>query len=100
MFEEVLEAAQRFALVAGRDRIGEVIERFIGPVREPAGHILGGNGASVDGKLIVQGAEDGAEGVRDGTGWTLAIDQGNGRLVATAASDAVAFVIFGACTPF
>ena len=55
---------------------------------------------TVDGKLIVQGAEDGVEGVRDGTGWTLAIDQGNGRLVATAASDAVAFVIFGACTPF
>lgn len=27
----------------------------------------------VDGKLIIQGAEDGIEGVRDGLGWSLAI---------------------------
>ena len=51
----------------------------------------------IDGKLILQGAEDGVEGVRDGTGWSAAIDEASGKMVATAAGDAVAFVLFGAC---
>lgn len=53
---------------------------------------------SVDGKLILQGAEDGIEGVRDGVGWTLAISQDTGRMVLTASGDDVAFTIFGSCT--
>ena len=53
----------------------------------------------VDGKLILQGAEDGVEGVRDGLGWTLAISEEIGRMVLTASGDNVGFVIFGACTP-
>lgn len=53
---------------------------------------------SVDGKLILQGAEDGLEGVRDGVGWTLAISQDTGRMVLTASGDDVAFTIFGSCT--
>ena len=52
----------------------------------------------VDSKLILQGAEDGVEGVRDGIGWTLAIAQDTGKMVLTASGDAVAFTIFGACT--
>lgn len=52
----------------------------------------------VDGKLILQGAEDGIEGVRDGIGWTLSIDETSGNMVLTGAGDDVAFVIFGACT--
>ena len=52
----------------------------------------------VDGKLILQGAEDGVEGVRDGIGWTLAFAQDSGRMVLTASGDDVAFTIFGACT--
>ncbi len=56
------------------------------------------NQESVDGKLIVQGIEDGVEGVRDGTGWTIAIDEATGKMVATASGDAAAFVLFGACT--
>ena len=52
-----------------------------------------------DGKLILQGAEDGVEGVRDGLGWTLAISEEIGRMVLTASGDNVGFVIFGACTP-
>ncbi len=51
----------------------------------------------VDGKLILQGAEDGVEGVRDGLGWTLAISEEIGRMVLTASGDNVGFVIFGAC---
>lgn len=54
---------------------------------------------TVDGKLILQGAEDGIEGVRDGLGWSLAIAQDTGKMVLSASGDASAFVIFGACTP-
>jgi hypothetical protein len=54
---------------------------------------------TVDGKLILQGAEDGIEGVRDGLGWSMAISQDNGNMVLSASGDAAAFVIFGACTP-
>jgi hypothetical protein len=52
----------------------------------------------IDGKFILQGAEDGIEGVRDGLGWSLALDEANGKMVLTASGDAVAFVMFGACT--
>ena len=54
---------------------------------------------TVDGKLMLQGAEDGVEGVRDGLGWTLAIAEDTGKMVLTGSGDAVGFVIFGACTP-
>ena len=53
----------------------------------------------VDGKLILQGAEDGYESVRDGLGWTIAVAEGTGRAVMTASGDQVAFVVFGACLP-
>lgn len=51
----------------------------------------------IDEKLILQGAEDGAEGVRDGLGWSAAITQDRGRLVLSASGEHVAFVVFGAC---
>lgn len=53
----------------------------------------------VDGRLILQGAEDGFEGVPDGIGWSLSIDETSGDMVLTASGADVAFVIFGACTP-
>jgi len=56
------------------------------------------NLAKIDGKVILQGAEDGIEGVRDGLGWSLAVDEEIGKMVLTASGDAVAFVMFGACT--
>lgn len=52
----------------------------------------------VDGKLMIQGAEDGSPDARDGVGWTIAIDQDTGKMVVTASGDSVAFIIFGACT--
>ncbi|MGD2076390.1 MAG: hypothetical protein PVI91_09065 [Gammaproteobacteria bacterium] len=52
----------------------------------------------VDGKLMLQGAEDGVEDVRDGLGWTLSIAQETGRMTLSGSGDAVGFVIFGACT--
>ena len=53
----------------------------------------------IDGKLILQGAEDGIEGVRDGLGWSLAIAEDTGKFVLTGSGDEVAFVVFGACIP-
>jgi len=53
----------------------------------------------VDGKLILQGAEDGYEQTRDGLGWTMAISAATGQVVLTAAGDEVAFVVFGAALP-
>jgi hypothetical protein len=51
----------------------------------------------IEGKLILQGAEPGAEKVRDGLGWTAAISEENGKLIFTASGDEVAFVAFGTC---
>jgi hypothetical protein len=53
--------------------------------------------AEIDGKLILQGSEDGAEGVRDGLGWSAAVAQDSGRFVLSASGERVAFVVFGAC---
>lgn len=53
----------------------------------------------VDGKLILQGAEDGVENVRDGLGWTVAISEETGKAILTASGEQVAFVVFGACLP-
>lgn len=52
----------------------------------------------LDSKLILQGADDGVENVRDGLAWSMSIAQDTGKLVASAAGDQEAFVIFGACT--
>ncbi len=53
---------------------------------------------SVDGKLMLQGVEDGLETERDGIGWTLSITEDLGDMVLTGSGDNVAFVIFGSCT--
>ena len=55
---------------------------------------------TVDGKLILQGAEDGRESIRDGVGWTMAIAQDTGKVVLTSSGDEVAFIVFGASTPY
>ncbi|MBE7445440.1 MAG: hypothetical protein HS132_09415 [Planctomycetia bacterium] len=51
----------------------------------------------IDGKLILQGADDGLEDIRDGVGWTVAISEETGMAVLTASGDDAGFVIFGAC---
>jgi hypothetical protein len=53
----------------------------------------------IDGKLFLQGAEDGRDGVRDGLAWSIAIQDDNGRMVLTASGGDVGFVVFGACVP-
>ena len=51
----------------------------------------------IDGKLILQGAEDGYREIRDGVGWSMAISEETGKMVLTESGDQAAFVIFGAC---
>jgi predicted regulator of Ras-like GTPase activity (Roadblock/LC7/MglB family) len=53
----------------------------------------------IDGKLILQGAENGYKEVRDGTGWSIAVSEETGKIVLTESGDQVAFVVFGACVP-
>jgi hypothetical protein len=52
----------------------------------------------VDGKLMLQGVEDGDKEQRDGLGWTMSVAQDSGDMVLTGSGDNVAFVVFGACT--
>jgi hypothetical protein len=51
------------------------------------------------GKLILQGADEGIEDVRDSVGWTAAVSEESGSFVVTAAGDEVAFIVYGACIP-
>ena len=51
----------------------------------------------LDGKLVLQGADDGIKDVRDGIGWTMSINEATGKMVLTAAGDGFAVIAFGAC---
>ena len=53
----------------------------------------------VDGKLIIQGIEDGQASVRDGAGWTISIMDPEGTMVLAVAADGFAVVGLGACVP-
>ncbi|MCL6414820.1 hypothetical protein MIB92_04080 [Aestuariirhabdus sp. Z084] len=52
---------------------------------------------TLDDKLFLQGADDGVEGVRDGLGWTMVIDQSSGKMSLSGSDDRFAVVVFGAC---
>jgi hypothetical protein len=54
----------------------------------------------VDGKLILQGAEEGRADVRDGFGWTIAIMEDSGQMMLSASGDMVAISAFGVCTSY
>lgn len=51
------------------------------------------------GKLILQGADEGIQDVRDSVGWTASVSGETGKLVVTAAGNEVAFNVYGACIP-
>jgi hypothetical protein len=53
----------------------------------------------LDGKLIIQGVEDGAPDTRDGAGWTISIMDPEGTMVMATAADGFAVVALGACVP-
>ncbi len=50
------------------------------------------NVQSIDGKQILQGAEN-------GRGWSIVIDEQTGDMSAAVADQAAGFVLFGSCTP-
>ena len=53
----------------------------------------------IDGKLILQGIEDGDPGKRDGAGWSISIMDPEGTMVMTTSADGFAVVGLGACVP-
>ena len=53
----------------------------------------------VDGKLIIQGVDNGEPGVRDGAGWSISIMDPEGTMVMAVAGDGFAVVGLGACVP-
>jgi len=52
----------------------------------------------LDGKLLLQGIEQGIEGEDDAVGWTMSIDEEDGRMIFSASREKAGFIIFGACT--
>ena len=51
----------------------------------------------LDGKLILQGADDGIEEVRDGIAWTMVINEDTGKMILNASDDKFSVVAFGTC---
>jgi hypothetical protein len=52
----------------------------------------------IEGRLVLQGIEDGREDRPDGAGWTISIQKDTARMVVTGAINQAAIVLFGACT--
>ena len=53
----------------------------------------------IEGKLVLQGAEEGVKDVHDGLGWTIAVSEETGKMVLTGSGEQMGIVIFGACIP-
>lgn len=53
----------------------------------------------VDGKLIIQGIEDGSPEARDGAGWSISIMNPEGTMSMAVAGDGFVTVGLGACVP-
>jgi hypothetical protein len=71
----------------------------------PAGKVEGDRSSAIKrmerigGKLILQGADEGIQDMRDSVGWTAAVTEETGKFVVTAAGDQEAFIVYGACLP-
>ena len=55
--------------------------------------------AHVENMIVLQGVDEGAEGVEDGLAWSLVISKEDGRAVLSASGDGTAYVVFGRCAP-
>lgn len=55
--------------------------------------------AFVENKMVLQGIDEGVEGVEDGLAWSLTISKRDGSAVLSASGHGVAYVVFGVCTP-
>ena len=55
--------------------------------------------AHIENKIVLQGVDEGVDGVEDGLAWSLTISKKNGKAVLSASGDGVAYVVFGDCSP-
>jgi hypothetical protein len=53
----------------------------------------------IETKMVMQGVDEGVDGVDDGLAWSLTISKKNGNVILSAAGDGVAYVVFGVCKP-
>ena len=53
----------------------------------------------IDGKIVLQGIEDGEPDERDGAGWSISIMDPEGIMVLSTAADGFAVVGLGSCVP-
>jgi hypothetical protein len=56
------------------------------------------NHVEIDGRHILQGAEDGNPEATDGAGWTLSIEDSTGRFAGAITIQQATLSLFGACT--
>lgn len=55
--------------------------------------------AFVENMTVIQGVDEGVEGVEDGLAWSLTISKKNGSALLSASGNGVAYVVFGVCRP-
>jgi hypothetical protein len=53
----------------------------------------------VEEKIVLQGVDEGIEGVEDAMAWSLTLSRKNGQAVLSASGEGVAYVVYGVCTP-
>lgn len=53
-----------------------------------------------EGSTVLQGFDPGSPDLADGSGWTIEIEDGTGRMTSTAITRQAAVVIFGTCTEY
>ncbi|MCF8053008.1 MAG: hypothetical protein K9L59_17355 [Desulfobacterales bacterium] len=53
----------------------------------------------IEDMIVLQGVDEGVDGVDDGLAWSLTISRKNGKSVLSASGGGVAYVVFGVCTP-
>ncbi|MCG6894207.1 MAG: hypothetical protein LJE65_11410 [Desulfobacteraceae bacterium] len=53
----------------------------------------------VEQKIVLQGVDEGIEGVEDAMAWSLALSTTDGKAVLSAAGGGVAYVVYGTCKP-
>ena len=61
------------------------------------------NGEKVSSKIVTKSHDNGQmvlQGTQNQLGWSMAIMEKSGQMVLTASGEGVAYVVFGACTPF
>ena len=52
---------------------------------------------TLENKLVMQGVEQGYEGERDGSAWSVTITQDTAEMALTASADETGFVFLGSC---